>query len=170
MSTSDPAASAAPSLAPSSPSPVSPAPPRTPEEKERHWFEHVYAGDDVPQLTLRANQALEMASADRAAIRTGKTRTSAVQQRRPACGTWRHSPIPSAAAMRRARGVALIGPGWAAACAASTSRACTRSLGPLPTMSVRSTPSSRARALAFGVATTGPAATNWLLAACGLDA
>src|SRR5512146_683210 len=27
---------------------------RTPEEIERHWFEHVYAGDDVPQLTLRA--------------------------------------------------------------------------------------------------------------------
>ncbi|HET6439660.1 MAG TPA: OPT family oligopeptide transporter [Anaeromyxobacter sp.] len=31
-----------------------PPPPRTPEEKERHWFEHVYAGDRVPQLTLRS--------------------------------------------------------------------------------------------------------------------
>jgi uncharacterized oligopeptide transporter (OPT) family protein len=28
--------------------------PLTAEEKERHWFEHVYAGDDVPQLTIRA--------------------------------------------------------------------------------------------------------------------
>ncbi len=28
--------------------------PRTPEEIERDWFEHVYAGDDMPQLTLRA--------------------------------------------------------------------------------------------------------------------
>ncbi len=32
----------------------SPDRPRTPEEIERHWFEHVYAGDDMPQLTLRA--------------------------------------------------------------------------------------------------------------------
>ncbi len=31
-----------------------PARPLTPEEKDRHWFENVYAGDDVPQLTLRA--------------------------------------------------------------------------------------------------------------------
>jgi len=30
------------------------SPHRTPEELERHWFEHVYAGDHVPQLTLRA--------------------------------------------------------------------------------------------------------------------
>jgi uncharacterized oligopeptide transporter (OPT) family protein len=30
------------------------ATPRTPAELERHWFEHVYAGDHVPQLTLRA--------------------------------------------------------------------------------------------------------------------
>ncbi len=29
-------------------------PPRTPEEIERHWFENVYAGDRMPQLTLRA--------------------------------------------------------------------------------------------------------------------
>ena len=28
--------------------------PRTPEEIERHWFENVYAGDRMPQLTLRA--------------------------------------------------------------------------------------------------------------------
>ena len=28
--------------------------PRTPEAIERHWFENVYAGDHVPQLTLRA--------------------------------------------------------------------------------------------------------------------
>lgn len=28
--------------------------PATPEALERHWFEHVYAGDHVPQLTLRA--------------------------------------------------------------------------------------------------------------------
>ena len=28
--------------------------PLTPEEKERHWFQNVYAGDQVPQLTLRA--------------------------------------------------------------------------------------------------------------------
>jgi len=28
--------------------------PRTPEEIERHWFENVYAGDKMPQLTLRA--------------------------------------------------------------------------------------------------------------------
>lgn len=27
---------------------------RTPEEIERHWFENVYAGDRMPQLTLRA--------------------------------------------------------------------------------------------------------------------
>jgi len=27
---------------------------RTPEEIERHWFEHVYAGDRMRQLTLRA--------------------------------------------------------------------------------------------------------------------
>ena len=26
----------------------------TPEEKDRHWFEHVYQGDRMPQLTLRA--------------------------------------------------------------------------------------------------------------------
>ena len=36
------------------PPPVARAPPLTPEQKERHWFEHVYAGDHVPQLTLRA--------------------------------------------------------------------------------------------------------------------
>lgn len=30
------------------------APPRTPEEIERHWFEHVYAGDGMRQLTVRA--------------------------------------------------------------------------------------------------------------------
>ena len=29
-------------------------PPRTPEEIERHWFENVYCGDRVPQLTTRA--------------------------------------------------------------------------------------------------------------------
>ncbi|MBI5710180.1 MAG: OPT/YSL family transporter [Candidatus Eisenbacteria bacterium] len=28
--------------------------PKTPEEIERHWFEHVYAGDRLPQLTKRA--------------------------------------------------------------------------------------------------------------------
>ncbi len=28
--------------------------PRTPEEIERHWFEHVYAGDRMRQLTIRA--------------------------------------------------------------------------------------------------------------------
>lgn len=28
--------------------------PRTPEEIERHWFENVYAGDRMPQLTMRA--------------------------------------------------------------------------------------------------------------------
>jgi OPT family oligopeptide transporter len=28
--------------------------PKTPEEIERHWFENVYAGDNVPQLTPRA--------------------------------------------------------------------------------------------------------------------
>jgi putative OPT family oligopeptide transporter len=26
----------------------------TPEEKDRHWFEHVYRGDRMPQLTIRA--------------------------------------------------------------------------------------------------------------------
>ena len=31
-----------------------PAEPKTPEEMERHWFENVYAGDHVPQLTTRA--------------------------------------------------------------------------------------------------------------------
>jgi putative OPT family oligopeptide transporter len=31
-----------------------PAAPRTPEEIERHWYEHVYAGDHQPQLTFRA--------------------------------------------------------------------------------------------------------------------
>jgi uncharacterized oligopeptide transporter (OPT) family protein len=31
-----------------------PDPPRTPDEIERHWYEYVYAGDDAPQLTLRA--------------------------------------------------------------------------------------------------------------------
>jgi OPT family oligopeptide transporter len=31
-----------------------PEPLRTPEEIERHWFENVYAGDRMPQLTLRA--------------------------------------------------------------------------------------------------------------------
>ncbi len=36
------------------PSPAAVAQPLTPEQKERHWFEHVYAGDDVPQLTIRA--------------------------------------------------------------------------------------------------------------------
>ncbi len=39
--------------------PVTPPPearraPASPEALERHWFEHVYAGDHVPQLTLRA--------------------------------------------------------------------------------------------------------------------
>lgn len=29
-------------------------PPRSPAEIERHWFEHVYAGDRMPQLTKRA--------------------------------------------------------------------------------------------------------------------
>src|SRR5206468_5672366 len=29
-------------------------PPRTPEQIERHWFEHVYAGSRMRQLTLRA--------------------------------------------------------------------------------------------------------------------
>jgi hypothetical protein len=28
--------------------------PQTPEEIEREWFENVYAGDRMPQLTLRA--------------------------------------------------------------------------------------------------------------------
>jgi len=42
-------------LEPPSPAPpAEPAEPRTPEEIERHWLEHVYAGDDVPQLTVRA--------------------------------------------------------------------------------------------------------------------
>ena len=36
------------------PEPSAPPPPRTPEEIERHWFENVYAGDRMPQLTLRA--------------------------------------------------------------------------------------------------------------------
>ncbi|HET9950286.1 MAG TPA: OPT family oligopeptide transporter [Candidatus Eisenbacteria bacterium] len=31
-----------------------PVTPRTPEEIERHWFENVYAGDRMPQLTMRA--------------------------------------------------------------------------------------------------------------------
>ncbi len=31
-----------------------PETPRTPEEIERHWFENVYAGDRMPQLTKRA--------------------------------------------------------------------------------------------------------------------
>jgi len=31
-----------------------PALPQTPEEIERHWFENVYAGDRMPQLTARA--------------------------------------------------------------------------------------------------------------------
>ena len=35
-------------------SPPAPPGPRTPEDLERHWFEHVYAGDRVPQLTFRA--------------------------------------------------------------------------------------------------------------------
>ncbi|HZW11413.1 MAG TPA: OPT family oligopeptide transporter [Phycisphaerales bacterium] len=30
------------------------APDATPEEKDHHWFTHVYQGPDVPQLTLRA--------------------------------------------------------------------------------------------------------------------
>ena len=35
--------------------PVPPLPPEaTPEEKDEHWFRHVYQGDRVPQLTLRA--------------------------------------------------------------------------------------------------------------------
>jgi OPT family oligopeptide transporter len=45
MTAQVPSPSAAPPAAP---------PPRSPEELERHWFEHVYAGDQVPQLTLRA--------------------------------------------------------------------------------------------------------------------
>jgi uncharacterized oligopeptide transporter (OPT) family protein len=31
-----------------------PPAPKTPEELERHWLEHVYAGDDARQLTVRA--------------------------------------------------------------------------------------------------------------------
>ncbi len=47
--------SAMPETAPAAtPAPASPSAPRTPEEIERHWFETVYAGDGVPQLTLRA--------------------------------------------------------------------------------------------------------------------
>ena len=34
--------------------PAAPDRPRTPEEIERHWFENVYAGDRMPQLTKRA--------------------------------------------------------------------------------------------------------------------
>ncbi|MGE5176619.1 MAG: OPT family oligopeptide transporter [Hyphomicrobiales bacterium] len=34
--------------------PSAAAAPRTPEEIERHWFENVYAGDRMPQLTPRA--------------------------------------------------------------------------------------------------------------------
>jgi uncharacterized oligopeptide transporter (OPT) family protein len=30
------------------------SPDATPEEKDAHWFKHVYAGDRIPQLTLRA--------------------------------------------------------------------------------------------------------------------
>ena len=26
----------------------------TPEQKDEHWFKHVYVGDKMPQLTLRA--------------------------------------------------------------------------------------------------------------------
>ena len=33
---------------------AAPETPRTPEEIERHWFENVYAGDRMPQLTKRA--------------------------------------------------------------------------------------------------------------------
>lgn len=33
---------------------AAPAAPKTPEEIERHWFENVYQGDKVKQLTLRA--------------------------------------------------------------------------------------------------------------------
>ncbi|HEY7726295.1 MAG TPA: OPT family oligopeptide transporter [Anaeromyxobacteraceae bacterium] len=39
---------------PATASSPAPAVPATPEEIERHWFETVYAGDGVPQLTLRA--------------------------------------------------------------------------------------------------------------------
>jgi putative OPT family oligopeptide transporter len=42
------------STTPTSPATQAADRPRTPEELERHWFEHVYAGDHVPQLTLRA--------------------------------------------------------------------------------------------------------------------
>ena len=31
-----------------------PEPPQTPDDIERHWFEHVYQGDRMPQLTIRA--------------------------------------------------------------------------------------------------------------------
>ena len=34
--------------------PSAPERPKTPEEIERHWFENVYAGDRMPQLTKRA--------------------------------------------------------------------------------------------------------------------
>ena len=37
------------------PAPIPPLPENaTPEEKDAHWFAHVYSGDKVPQLTLRA--------------------------------------------------------------------------------------------------------------------
>jgi putative OPT family oligopeptide transporter len=35
------------------PEPVADAP-KTPDEIERHWFEHVYQGDDMPQTTVRS--------------------------------------------------------------------------------------------------------------------
>jgi uncharacterized oligopeptide transporter (OPT) family protein len=45
--------------APDPTSPVVPEPPplpenATPEQMDRHWYEHVYQGDDQPQLTVRA--------------------------------------------------------------------------------------------------------------------
>ncbi len=42
------------SCAPMPGSQAAPEAPRTPEEIERHWLEHVYAGDRMPQLTRRA--------------------------------------------------------------------------------------------------------------------
>ena len=40
---------------PQAPEPPAAEPtPKTPEELDRHWLEHVYAGDDARQLTVRA--------------------------------------------------------------------------------------------------------------------
>ncbi len=47
--------STTPPTAPSASGEVPPLPPNaTPEQKDAHWFKHVYAGDKMPQLTLRA--------------------------------------------------------------------------------------------------------------------